>query len=448
MKKLSNRAKIITAAGAALLIAAAAALYVRFASDTRVAFVNYPEYMIAPLLDQEINPAIKVSCLRWNDKSGEELKNYDCVIFFGMGLNFTEKQQEIIANLKIPVYTTASTKKETALAVMSGRQRETLRGYLSSGGKKNFKRMLDYIRYELDGKRINASRPVPPEEVEYKPFFHIEEKNAFKTLDEYLAWYKFSGHYKENAPRICLLSGNGGGALEELIRALEKRGMNVIGAGGFWSVIPQLEKIRPDAVIYQPHGRLGEEAVAYLKKHNIPLFCPIKVSQPYHEYLKDQRGMTGGMLSQSITMPELDGGVVPFVLSALYPNKRGLLEFRTIPDRLERFAELVRKTAALKRMANKDKKIAFIYYGSISKESATAGLGISQSVLNILRRLKEAGYTTGELPADVAALDREIKANTAVFGTNDGMKEGQRKLDSAHVRTVTITPADYAAWVA
>ena len=216
MKIFSTRARILLAVCAAVLIAAVTALYVRFASDTRVAFVNYPEYMIAPLLDQEINPAIKVSCLRWNDKSGEELKNYDCVIFFGMGLNFTEKQQEIIANLKIPVYTTASTKKETALAVMSGRQRETLRGYLSSGGKKNFKRMLDYIRYELDGKRINASRPVPPEEVEYKPFFHIEEKNAFKTLDEYLAWYKFSGHYKENAPRICLLSGNGGGALEEL----------------------------------------------------------------------------------------------------------------------------------------------------------------------------------------------------------------------------------------
>ena len=156
-------------------------------------------------------------------------------------------------------------------------------------------------------------------------------------------------------------------------------------------MLPDLEKTVPDIVIYQPHGRLGDEAVKFLKKHNIPLLCPIKVNQPYHEYLKDQRGMTGGMLSQSITMPELDGGAVPFVLSALFPNKRGLLEFRMIPDRLERFAELVRKTAALKRLPNRDKKIAFIYYGSIGREAATAGLGIAQSVLNLLRRMKEAG---------------------------------------------------------
>ena len=94
-------------------------------------------------------------------------------------------------------------------------------------------------------------------------------------------------------------------------------------------------------IIYQPHGRLGNDAVEFLKKHNIPLLCPIKVNDEYSRYLKDQRGMTGGMLSQSITMPELDGGAVPFVLSALYRNQRGLLEFRTIPDRLERFAELV-----------------------------------------------------------------------------------------------------------
>ena len=129
MKKISPRTKKLLAVCAALPIAAAAALYARFASDTRIAFVNYPEYMIAPLLDQEISPAVKVDCLKWNDRSGEELASYDCVIFFGMGLNFTERQREIISSLKVPVYTTASTKKETALAAMTAKQRDTLRDY-------------------------------------------------------------------------------------------------------------------------------------------------------------------------------------------------------------------------------------------------------------------------------------------------------------------------------
>ena len=84
-----------------------------------------------------------------------------------------------------------------------------------------------------------------------------------------------------------------------------------------------------------------------------------------------------------------------------------------IPDRLERFAELVRKTTELKRKNNADKKIALIYYGSIGKESATAGLGTSQTILNILRHLQKEGYNTGVLPESVEALDKEIKENTA-----------------------------------
>ena len=418
-----------------------------WAKPTRIAFANYPEYILAPMLDQDINPAIEAVPLQWTEKSGPELKDFDFVLFFGMGLNFTARQQEILRNLKTPVYTTSSTRSETALATLSLKQKEVIQQYLRYGGKKNFRNMLDYIRYAVDGKRIRAPKPAPPAKVEYKTYFHIREEDSFQTFEQYMNWYRKSGRSKENAPLICLLSGNGGGALEDLIRALENKGLNVVAANGMWSIAEDLDKIKPDLIVYQPHGRLGEDAVKYLKKHNIPLFCPIKVNEEYEKYLKDQRGMTGGMLSQSITMPELDGGTVPFVLSALFRNKRGLLEFRTIPDRLERFSELVRKTVMLKRIPNKDKKIALIYYGSIGKEAATAGLGISQSVLNILKRMQAEGYTTGPLPADADELDRELKANNAVFGTNAGILMGREKLESEHVQTVLIKPEEYARWV-
>ena len=441
------RIRLLTFGCLLALTAAGFLVWHCWARPTRIAFANYPEYILAPLLDQEINPSIDITPLPWTEKSGPELKNFDFVLFFGMGLNFTARQQEILKNLKTPVYTTASTRSETALAVLPAEQKEMIRQYLQYGGKKNFRNMLDYIRYAVDGKRIRAPKPAPPVKVEYKTYFHIREEDAFHTFDRYMDWYRKSGRCKENAPMVCLLSGNGGGALEELIRALENKGLNVVAANGMWLNAGDLEKIKPDLIIYQPHGRLGEDAVKFLKRHNIPLFCPIKVNEEYEKYLKDQRGMTGGMLSQSITMPELDGGTVPFVLSALCRNKRGLLEFRIIPDRLERFVELVRKTVMLKRIPNKDKKIALIYYGSIGKEAATAGLGVSQSVLNILRRLQAEGYTTGPLPADVEELDRELKANNAVFGTNAGLLTGRDKLESEHVQTVLIRPEEYAQWV-
>lgn len=442
MRKVPGKYLLLIVAVAA--VAALGGIYYRYGSRTRVAFVNYPDYILAPLLDQEINPAIEVVPLRWGEQNGEELAQFDCIIFFGMGLNFTGKQQEILAKLKKPIYTTASTRRETALNTLTEEQLKTLQAYLA-GGKKNFRRMLDFIRYEIDGKRINAPRPEPPEVLERRPFFHIAEENSFRTFDEYLAWYRKSGRYREGAATVCILSGNGGGALEDLIDALEKKGLNIVAANGMGNVLPVFEEVRPDLVVYQPHGRLGEKAVELLKKYNIPLFCPIKVNQPYEEYLKDQRGMTGGMLSQSITMPELDGGAVPFVLSALFRNRRGLYEFRTIPDRLERFAELVRKTVALKRKPNSEKKIAIIYYGSIGKEAATAGLGVSESILNVLKRLRQEGYNTGPLPETAEALNAELEANNAAFGTNAGNAAAEKSVP--RVQVVTITPEEYHAWV-
>lgn len=440
-----NKYKTYIVAALAVMLVVSSLIwgYIRYASPTKIYLVNYPEYILAPLLDQPLNSFLDIQHLKWTENSGKDLRDADCVIFFGMGLHFTEKQQKLISGLKCPVYTTSSTRKETALAKMTPEQKSTLENYLRFGGKENFKQMLNYIRYELDSKRIFAPEPQAPQKVEYKPFFHISDEDRFKTVEQYFEFYKSRGFYKAGKPQICILGGNGGGSLGELIKALEKKNCNVTAISGLWPGKEIMEKIAPDLVIYQPHGRLGDDAISYLKEKNIPLFCPIKVNQSYDKYLKDQRGMTGGMLSQSITMPELDGGTVPFVLSALFKNERGLLEFRMISERLERFSELVRKTADLKRKKNSDKKIALIYYGSIGKESATAGLGTSQSILNILRRLQQKGYNTGKLPDSIEEFDREIKANTAVFGRIGGTKE----LTPKHIQTVTITPEEYAAWV-
>ena len=73
MRKLPP--KYLIAALIIAAVAAAAGLYHRYGSNTRVAFVNYPEYLLAPLMNQELNPAIEATPLRWTETSGEELKN-------------------------------------------------------------------------------------------------------------------------------------------------------------------------------------------------------------------------------------------------------------------------------------------------------------------------------------------------------------------------------------
>ncbi len=439
------------AAAATLLIAAAVAITVwrEYVSPTRIAFVNYPEYVLAPLLDQEINPSIEVTPLKWTEQSGDELKNFDAVIFFGMGLHFTERQRKLLSGFRKPLYVTASTRQETGLCTLTGEQLSMIGDYLGNGGRENFRRMLNYIRCELDGKRFRVEPVEPAKEVLRAAFFHVAEDSAFKTYKEYLAYYRSIGKYNPANPTVCLLSGNGGGDLESVISSLEKKNINVVAANGMGRLVEMVDEVNPDLVIYQPHGRISYDdpaaAVRLFRERNIPLFCPIKVNQPYEEYLRDQRGMTGGMLSQSVTMPELDGGTVPFVLSALFRNERGLYEFRTIPDRLERFSELVRKTLDLRRKANKDKKIAIIYYKEPGKNALTAGgLEVGDSLFNTLKYLQKQGFTTGPLPDDPEQLMKEIQENAAVFGS---YAEGAIREFMQRSRVEVITPEQYLGWV-
>ena len=104
----------------AAALAAAGIVWSKWAAPTSIAFVNYPEYMLAPLMDQEFPSSIKPHALKWTDKSGKELKRYSMVVFFGMGLNFTDEQTSIIKSLRgKPIDTTDSTRKETALNTLT-----------------------------------------------------------------------------------------------------------------------------------------------------------------------------------------------------------------------------------------------------------------------------------------------------------------------------------------
>jgi cobaltochelatase CobN len=408
-----------------VLLIVVAVAYFRLASPTHVAMVNYPEYMLASQLDQKLNPMIKVSVQKWDDQTDPDvLKQYDVIYFFGMGLKFNDRQQQVIQSLierKVPVHVSSSTRQETGISTLSESQSEAVRAYMSNGGKENFRRLMNYSRRHLDGKILFNENVEEPYEVPRYAFFHTDPEKGFLTYEEFLDYYRKSGIYNPNHPTVCIFGGNGGGKLSDLIRALEKHQINVVAANGMGNV-DTLRKVNPDLVIYQPHGRFSmrdpDAAIAYLKERNIPLFCPIKVSQPYEEFLKDQRGMTGGMLSQSVIMPELDGGAVPYVLSALFPNQRGLMEFRMIPDRLERFSEMVYKTLQLKRKNNAEKKIAIIYYKGPGQNAMVAsGLEVGDSLLNTLRHLKRSGFNTGELPETPDELNKLIQKNAAVFGS-------------------------------
>ena len=444
-----NKIRLAVLLTAAVLVCLGILGYLKYASPTRIAFVNYPEYVLAEDLDQPINPAIEVSVLPWGPDSGEELRNYDAILFFGMGTNISERQRAILDSLEKPIYLTSTPNNETAKNTMTPEQRKVIADYMRNGGKDNFRNMLNYIRRELDGKRLRVGKIEPVKIVPRTVFFHVDEKAGFMTYKEYLDYYKSIGRYHPESSTVLLYSGNGGGDLGKLIEALEKRKLNVVAINGMRRLTEMIEEAKPDLIIYQPHGRLGsrdpEGAVGILAKYNIPLLCPIKSDQPYDVYLKDQRGMDGGMLSQSVTMPEIDGAVAPFVLSALFRNERGLLAYKAIPDRVERFAELVRKITAMRHKKNAEKKVAIIYYKGHGKNALTAGgIEVGDSLLNLLRHLRKAGFNTGDLPESTEELLRRIQDNAAVFGAyaKGAMQEFMEK-----AKMEKIPREEYEEWI-
>lgn len=71
----------------------------------------------------------------------------------------------------------------------------------------------------------------------------------------------------------------------------------------------------------------------------------------------------------------------------------------------------------MRHKKNSEKKVAIIYYKGHGKNALTAGgIEVGDSLLNLLRHLRKAGFNTGDLPESTEELLRRIQDNAAVFG--------------------------------
>ena len=133
-----------------------------------------------------------------------------------------------------------------------------------------------------------------------------------------------------------------------------------------------IDTVSPSAIINMAHGRLGDYMVDYLLKRNIPLLCPLNVNRLVDDWENDKMGMSGGFLSQSIVMPEIDGAIRPYALFGHYKDEEGMQHVYAIPDRLEKFVSAVNRHIALQQKPNASKRIAIYYYKGPGQNAMTA----------------------------------------------------------------------------
>lgn len=407
---------------AALVITAFTAFWRSMCSTTDVAFVNYQVITLGEISKSNDNSFIRLHEAKLDDI--DAWTDYDVVLINGMGLRITEEQRtqiQTLADQGLQVLTTAATNPANNIVSVDEWDADSLKQYLSAGGKKNYRSFLNYLRNEVDGKLFFLQDVEPVEEQEAELFYHL------------------GAPHHGNAPRI-LITGMMGDATD-LIKRLEETGNVVYATRSIATLIKthSIDSIQPAAVIDMAHGRLGDEVVAYLKEQNIPLFATVNVNRMTADWESDKQGMQGGFLSQSIITPEIDGMIRPFVLFAIREGKDGLPEAYTIPERLESFVSAVNHHIRLQSVANKDKKVAIVYFKGPGSNALTAsGLEVVPSLYNLLVSMHEAGYDVKGLPASPEALADMIQQQGSIFGTYaEGaqakfLNEGQPQLVTKH----------------
>ena len=418
-------------------------------SATKIAFVNFQTIQQGSISKANDNSFIKLSEVSLANL--DRLSNYDMVFVNGMGLRIVEEQRQQIqqaADKGVPVYTSMATNPTNNICNLDSVQQNLIRRYLSNGGKKNYRNMLNYIRKAIDGKTYSTTEMEDPVERPSDMLYHAgisnpDDELEFLTVTDYEKFMKDNNLYKEGARRI-IITGQMADATD-LIKALEKEGYNVYPVQSMTRFMSFIDEVQPDAVINMAHGRMGDRMVDYLKTKNILLFAPLTINSLVDEWENDPLGMSGGFMSQSIVTPEIDGAIRPFALFAQYEDKEGLRHSYAIPERLKTFVSTINNYLNLKTKPNKDKKVAIYYYKGPGQNALTAaGMEVVPSLYNLLLRMKQEGYNVSGLPANAQELAKMIQAQGAVFNSyaegafDEFMKNGNPEL---------ITKEQYESWV-
>lgn len=447
-------------------IGAMALFYRHYGSATRVALVNFPSYEAASIIRSNEDAFIQAEIVGTDQL--DRLSGYDVVLMFAMGLKIDAAQRDLLKKMAaggLPFYSMAATNPENNICSLDSVSMETVAGYLGNGSRQNYQSLLRYIRTDIDGKRWFCTPADSLSEIPADVYYYIGEENYFEFLEEYQKFYEKEGLYKQGAPKVAVISamsspfGGNRNHLDDLIRSLEGSGMNVYPISSMMRRMEFLRAVHPDAVVYMPHGRLqmmgGEQGVAWLKQLNIPLFCPLTIMQPEADWKADKMGMLGGFLSQSVVMPELDGGIYPYVVNAETVEADGLHLFQAMPDRLKNFTQIIHNFFVLKSKSPAEKRVAIYYFKGPGQSALTAsGMEVIPSLYNLLKELRKQGYDVSGLPETVEEFRKDIMRQGCVLGTyakgafDDYLKNGNPQLVSKEEYEEwihkTLTPESYA----
>ncbi|WP_417385730.1 cobaltochelatase subunit CobN [Gimesia sp.] len=356
------------------------------------------------------------------------LQNYNLVFIRGQGLNLTPEQLERIARARargthfyVRTATNALSAKQNSIPES---HRDQLTAYMRHGGEENLIGMAHYAAHHLGGREVNV-----PDLIEVPQFglFHLDDQ-IFETVNAYETFAAERGFPADSkAPRVALLSGFmspkdklNREPVDAILSQLEAGGAKVYPIFGRTEALALLREVKPDLILTFPHGRFsyGGQGEQLLRDLNCPIVSALPLLGNRESWDKDERGMEGGFMGQSITAPELDGIIEPIVVSSMEPNARGLNVRTPLADRVENRVNLTLNWLKLRQKPNSEKRVVIVYYKSPGMAALSAGgLEVAPALLNTLKRLQAVGYDLGgPLPETPEALFELIQTKGKTLG--------------------------------
>lgn len=429
------------------------AIYAHWLSPTRILIVNPLPAQAADIILSNNSRHIRITCLPTEEVTSFD--GYDAVVFYGRGLHLSDEQMAAIDRhaAKGVLFFTNSIRNFNVIVNhnITNEQQSLLLGYFGNASRQNYRNGVRYLRNIATHNKIPKELYDEPFILPTNLYYHQEYGKYFSTKEELNAYLKAKNIYHENGRNIAFISGvsfptEGNRAhVDTLISHLTGAGFNVYPMAGAEKRVEMLRDLYPDAIVYLPMGRLGNDSlINWIHTENIPIFCPFPLLQSTEEWLDPMKPVSGGTLTARILVPEVDGAMAPLLIATQNLHESGYYLYTPEEERVSNFVNHLCKYMKLRDKSNADKRIAIGYFKSPGKDALLAsGMEVIPSLYNFLKRLQTEGYDLTGLPPTVSEFEKQIHKDGVVLGS---YAKGAQEEFLSKANPVWLTCSQYEKW--
>ncbi|WP_025899673.1 cobaltochelatase subunit CobN [Sneathiella glossodoripedis] len=320
--------------------------------------------------------------------------------------------------------------------------------YLVQGGGENYRQFLNYCQFLLDGisdwreprPLLNAGLYWP--DTAATELKHIQEQWVNDNPVALIVFYR------------ALFQANNLSPVIDLIKALQNKGLNPlpifvsslkdpVSAGVVQNCIHEcMPAVILNATGFAVSTPGGAQKETPFDHANCPVLQVIFSGGNEDGWRDGLNGLSARDIAMNVALPEVDGRIlsraVSFKADAGFDTntQTNLVSYKSVVDRIDFVATLASNWARLSTTMIEDRKVAIILANYPNKNGRLGngvGLDTPAGTIELLKRLKRAGYTASDLPENGSDLISRLLAGP----TND------RNIEKIKLSDCSLTLADY-----